>query len=370
MEGETQRIARLTPLTQVLGHIDATVRAVEPRRMATAQAVGRILAEDVINAAAVPAGPRALRDGFAVTADATSDASSYAPVSLTPPLRVDVGDALPAGTDAVASLDVVVERDGQFALIAPVAPGDGVLAAGADIGAGTTLLRAGSIVRAADAAALMAAGIVGVAVRELRICVVPARPEHDAVVAAVVDLIGSALAAAGGVARRGAGGLVLAAFGDQDSDAVIIIGGTGSGHNDTSVRALATAGRVEVHGVALTPGETAAFGMIGQRPVLLVPGRLDAALAVWLTLGRHLLARLSGRVEDEPGTKAVLTRKHASPLGLTEVVPVRAHGGKAEPIAAGYWPLSAILHVNGWILVPADSEGYPAGAEVVLRPWP
>ena len=145
MEGETQRIARLTPLTQVLGHIDATVRAVEPRRMATAQAVGRILAEDVINAAAVPAGPRALRDGFAVTADATSDASSYAPVSLTPPLRVDVGDALPAGTDAVASLDVVVERDGQFALIAPVAPGDGVLAAGADIGAGTTLLRAGSI---------------------------------------------------------------------------------------------------------------------------------------------------------------------------------------------------------------------------------
>jgi len=370
MAGGTQRIARLTPLTEVLGRIDATVGAVPPRRIATAQAVGRVLAEDVINAVAVPANARALRDGFAVTADATSDASSYAPVSLMPPRRVDAGEVLPAGTDAVAPLDIVVERAGQFAVIAPVAPGDGVLAAGMDIGAGTTLLRAGSIVRAADAGALMAAGIAGVAVRELRISVVPARPEHDAVVAAAVDLIGSALAAAGGVARRGAGGLVLAAFGDQDSDAVIVIGGTGSGHNDTSVRALATAGRVEVHGVALTPGETAAFGMIGQRPVLIAPGRLDAVLAVWLTLGRHLLTRLSGRSEEPAGLPAVLARKHASPLGLAEVVPVRVNGRQADPIGSGYWPLSAILRVNGWILVPAESEGYPAGAEVVLRPWP
>src|SRR5262245_30741624 len=154
MAGGTQRIARLTPLTEVLGRIDATVGAVPPRRIATAQAVGRVLAEDVINAVAVPANARALRDGFAVTADATSDASSYAPVSLMPPRRVDAGEVLPAGTDAVAPLDIVVERAGQFAVIAPVAPGDGVLAAGMDIGAGTTLLRAGSIVRAADAGAL------------------------------------------------------------------------------------------------------------------------------------------------------------------------------------------------------------------------
>src|SRR5690349_7855064 len=122
MAGETQRIARLTPLTQVLGRIDATVGVVAPRRVATARAIGRILAEDVTGATGVPADTRALRDGFAVVADATSDASSYAPVSLMPPLRVDVGDVLPGGADAVAPLDVVVERNGQFAVIAPVAP--------------------------------------------------------------------------------------------------------------------------------------------------------------------------------------------------------------------------------------------------------
>src|SRR5262245_50272947 len=124
MEGETQRIARLTPLTEVLGRIDAVVGAVAPRRMAMTRAVGRVLAEDVIGATAVPADARALRDGFAVAADATSDASAYAPVSLLPLQRVDMGDALPTGTDAVAPLDIVVERDGQFSVIAPIAPGE------------------------------------------------------------------------------------------------------------------------------------------------------------------------------------------------------------------------------------------------------
>src|SRR5262245_18108809 len=230
MEGETQRIARLTPLTEVLGRIDATVGAVAPRRMATARSVGRVLAEDVIGAAAVPAGARALRDGFAVMADATSDASSYAPVSLMPPRRVDVGDALPAGTDAVTPLDIVVERDGQFSVIEPVAPGDCVLDAGADIGAGATLRRAGSPVRAADAAALAAAGIGDISVREPRICVAPTRPAHDAIITAATELIAAAAAAKGGSPKRASD--LSSAFANQDADAIIIIGGTGLGRND------------------------------------------------------------------------------------------------------------------------------------------
>jgi molybdopterin biosynthesis enzyme len=110
--------------------------------------------------------------------------------------------------------------------------------------------------------------------------------------------------------------------------------------------------------------------MVGKKPVLLVPGRLDAALAVWVTLGRRLLSLLCGGVEELPATHAVLARKVASPLGFTEIVPLRCTDGKAEPIAFGYWPLSALAQADGWLLVPADSEGYPAGAEVVLRPWP
>jgi molybdopterin molybdotransferase len=367
-EHDPQQMTRLTPLAEVMARIDALVKPIAPRRIAIAAAVGRVLAEDVVVAAAVPASARVLRDGFAVAAEALSDASSYTPVQLAPTQRVDAGEALPAGTDAVAALDTVVERDGRFAAIAPVAPGDGALAAGSDVKAGTLLRRAGAVVRATDAAAFTAAWIAEVAVREPRVRLVPARAGHDPIITAAVELLASAVAAAGSVVRRSAD--VAAALADAEADAIIVVGGTGTGRNDMSMRALAAAGEIVVRGVALTPGETTAFGIIGQRPVLLVPGRLDAALAVWLTLGRHLLVRLTGGFDNGLGTLALLTRKHASPLGLAEVVPVHHRGDQAEPIASGYWPLQAMARANGWILVPGDSEGYPAGAEVVVRALP
>ena len=125
-----------------------------------------------------------------------------------------------------------------------------------------------------------------------------------------------------------------------------------------------------VYGIALSPGDTAAFASVGRRPVLALPGRLDAALAVWLAIGRRLLARLTAGTEEEPAAKARLARKVASPLGLAEVVPVRLRDGAAEPIASGYLSLATLAQADGWILVSPDSEGYPAGAEVVIRAWP
>jgi hypothetical protein len=37
---------------------------------------------------------------------------------------------------------------------------------------------------------------------------------------------------------------------------------------------------------------------------------------------------------------------------------------------AAAWPLAALAQANGWILINADNEGYPAQSEVVIRPWP
>jgi molybdopterin biosynthesis enzyme len=367
-DNDTQRIARLTPLVDVLARIEALVRPVEPRPVQRHAAVGRVLADNVVAPAGLPAAARALRDGFAVCAEVTSDASSYAPAPLMPPpLRVDVGDILPPGTDAVAPLDVVVARDGRHEVLGSVAPGEGVLAIDADIRAGTTLRRAGERLRAVDEAVMAADGIERVMVREPRVRLVQARAGRDTVLEAASAFIAQAITAAGGSVQSGE---LAAALGDASADAVIAIGGTGSGRNDTSVRTLARLGRVEMHGIALSPGETAAFGMVQARPVLLIPGRIDAALAVWLAIGRPLLARLSASSDEMPGATARLTRKVASPLGLTEVVPVRVRDGAAEPIASGYWPLAAIAEAEGWILVPPDSEGFPAGAEVVVKPWP
>src|SRR5262245_1289844 len=389
IEGETQRIARLTPVDDVVARIAAQVAPVAARQMEVAAAVGRVLAADVAASTSLPIAARALRDGFAVSSEAMADASPYVPVPLAAPSqRVDVGDVLPAGTDAVAPLDAVVARAGRFEAIAAVASGEGVLPAGADMGVGELLLRAGERLRSPDAAALAAAGIEQVAVRVPRIRVVPTRAAPDAMLDAACDLIARAIAADGGAAEREGGfqaasdvvvqrasGSVeasdlAAALADETVDAVVAVGGTGMGRGDASVRTLARLGRAEVHGVALTPGETAAFGFVGARPVLLVPGRLDAALALWLVVGRRVLARLCAGNEHAPAAAATLARKVVSPLGLMEVVPVRVRDAHAEPIASGYWPLRVIAQADGWILVSADCEGYAAGAEVMVRPWP
>jgi molybdopterin biosynthesis enzyme len=126
-----------------------------------------------------------------------------------------------------------------------------------------------------------------------------------------------------------------------------------------------------VHGIGLTPGETTAFGFAGTRPVLLLPGRLDAALAVWLTLGRRLLHRLAGgRTFDDPAETLTLARKLVSTVGLAEVVAVGRSGDAVEPLASKYLPFSALGRADGWVLVPPESEGYSAGARVSVRPWP
>jgi molybdopterin biosynthesis enzyme len=151
---------------------------------------------------------------------------------------------------------------------------------------------------------------------------------------------------------------------------VIGVGGTGSGRRDDAVQDLARAGKVEAHGIAVCPGETTAFGFVGKRPVLLVPGRLDAALTVWFLLGRHLAARLArGVIADTPVT-AILRRKVTSSIGMTELMAVRCVDGMAEPLGAGYLSLTALARSDGWIVVGADSEGFAAGREVAVHRWP
>lgn len=370
-EPENQRITRLTRLADVLALVSTSVAAVAPRSAALAGALNRILAEDVIAKGDQPAEPRALRDGYAVRVEDVADAGPYAAMPLAhAPVRVDVGEALPPNTDTVVPLDAIRHQGTRFEAVAPATIGDGVLPRGADLRAGDVIAGAGWRLNDFNLAMLAMAGHTHVPVREPRIRLVKARAAADPVLDAAGDLLARALTARGCAVQRSAGDLADA-LADAAIDAVIAVGGTGAGRNDASVRTLNQHGRVIAHGIAISPGETAAFGMSGDRPVLLLPGRVDAAVAGWLTIGVSLIDRLSGSTDvADPFTKAVLARKVASPIGLVEVVPVRLVGGQAEPIASGYWSLAPLAATDGWILVPANSEGLPVGSEVVIRPWP
>jgi molybdopterin biosynthesis enzyme len=364
----SQRIARLTPLGDMLVRLDALTRPVIPHASEPSAALGRTLAQDIVVEAAIPAATRALRDGWAVASDLTADAGGYAPAPLPSALRVDVGDLLPPGTDAVAPLDAVTIRGDLAQALAPVAPGEGVLSAGGDAADGAALMRMGRRLDRLHVALLAAAGVTAVHVRVPRLRLVRARPQADAMIDAAIACIAAAATGMGGDVVTGEE--LADALADMDADAIVVVGGTGCGRNDTTVRTLASVGEVHAHGIAFLPGETTAFATVRGRPVLALPGRLDAALAAWHVLGEAMLVRLAASLEPARLRTSKLTHKVASPIGFSELVPVRCQDFSATPIASGYVPLSALAQANGWIFVAPDSEGYPAETEVVVRPWP
>jgi len=91
-----QRIARLTPLADVLRQIEARAAPAAPRNLETGAALGRVLAEDVVIKSPIPAAALALRDGWAVQSDFTTDAGPYAPAPLASAKRVEAGEPSPA----------------------------------------------------------------------------------------------------------------------------------------------------------------------------------------------------------------------------------------------------------------------------------
>ena len=369
-----QRLSRLAPLEEIYARIDALAKPVTLRELPVGQAVGLVLGKDATVSASVPPRAIALCDGFAVASDRVIDAGPYAPVLLEPaPAWIESGDPLPAGADAVLPPDAVASSNGVAEVLAAASPGENVLPAGMDASALAPLRRAGERLRPTDVAALRAAGIDRVWTRAPRIRIVRAHPQADDARDFVGVLIADAVKSEGGQASSAwapSAPDLERQLGDDACDAVVAIGGTGMGKGDASVKTLARLGRLDIHGMGIRPGDRAALGTVAARPVLLLSGRLDAALAAWLLVGRHLQARLAGRVPNEATVPVTLCRKITSTIGLAEMIPVGACEGGVEPLASGYFPLQSLARAAGWIFVSPESEGFPPGATVELRPFP
>ncbi|KAA3633540.1 MAG: hypothetical protein DWQ08_01770 [Proteobacteria bacterium] len=151
------------------------------------------------------------------------------------------------------------------------------------------------------------------------------------------------------------------------ADAVIGIGGTGQGWNDEAVDVLVAVGEIAFHGIGLHPGETTAVGYVEGRPVVLLPGMPLAAFVGADLIAARLVRRLSGASGERfrATWRGVLTRKVSSRLGRVEICRVRCEGDLVEPIAvADGSTLATAVRADGFIAIPASSEGVGAGEEV------
>lgn len=345
-------------------------------------AAGRVLASPIRVSGDHPGVPIAAVDGFALGAGETVGASDYNPLPFrvgetgaaragsSSALPVTSGQALPEGADTVIPLEETDLRGTTLEIYAPLAAGENIVAPGREARSGETLLDAGRVLRAADAALLIELGFATVpVVGRPRVTVIVVR--HD-VRDASGTLIRTLVAMDGGIAgdpvypdRRG----LADALADADADLVLVIGGSGLGPNDGAADALAAAGEVVFRGVAINPGETTTIGRVRDAPVVVLPGPPLAALVGYDLVAGRVVRRLAGRDPAPPyGTRRMpLARKIASGLGRLECCRVRVSRDSAEPLAVSdNRTLSTAVRADGFVLVPEQSEGFAEGAEVTV----
>jgi molybdopterin molybdotransferase len=391
-----------TEVSAVWQLLDARVRALPAEAVELSQAAGRVLAADVTAEVAVPAFDRAAMDGYALRGEETFGCDAYNPLEFAivgesfparpfagrvqpgQAVRIMTGAPLPDGADAVLQAEAAEEvaSEARLRVREPVPPGRHVGRRGEDIAPGLVVLHAGRVLRPQDVAVLASLGATPVQmVRRPTVAVLVtgdellpcgSRPEGFK----IVDSNSVMLAA---LVRRD-GGLpsetrlipdryetIKVALLAATEDVMLVSGGSSVGLEDHAPRIVAEVGELAVHGVALRPASPTGLGFFGDRPVFLLPGNPVSCLCAYDLFASRAVRGLGGRDRGLPyrSCRLPLARKIVSMVGRVDYARVRIHAGQVEPLAvSGASILSSTTRADGFVLVPADLEGYAPGEEV------
>jgi putative molybdopterin biosynthesis protein len=377
-----------------------------------ADALGRVLAEDVRSDVDVPGFDRSNMDGFAVRAADTFGASEEEPVVLllntetiptgvAPQQEVAPGAAttiatggmLPRGADAVVPVehtDPGTDEQGTATVIVrhPRVPGAAVSYAGTDMGAGETVLFAGTKLTSRETGVLAAVGRASVPVHQRpRVAIIstgdeivqPGEPMRPGL---VHDSNGRILADA--VTELGGEPHFLGAFRDDvdalrgalaeglaSADMVLLSGGTSKGEGDLNgivVDELEPG--IIVHGVALKPGKPICLAAQGARPVVVLPGFPTSAIFTFHEFVAPVVRGMAGLAEDRREVRrarlAVQTNSERGRLEYLLVGLVERGDGElaAYPMGKGSGSVTSFSRADGFVRIGRNTEIVEADAPV------
>lgn len=359
-------------------------------------ALGRVLAEDVVSPLDVPGFDRSTVDGYAVRAEDTFTADETKPVTLKLKGRVEAGHYLeqevsageavevstgapiPRGANAVVMVEHTMEDDGVIQVLRSASPGENITPTGSDISIGEVILRRGSTLTYREIGVLAALGRSQVKVyAKPKVAILStgdelANPGSTLKNFQVYDVNSYSLFAA--VLETGCTPIMMGVVGDSEvefksslmkalagSDVVVTSGSTSAGFGDMMYRVLEELepGSILIHGLSVKPGKPTVVARVRGKPVFGLPGYPASAMTIFNVLVKPYLASLS-RVETAEGNvvKARFAVKLVKAVGRREFMPVhviKEMDGEliAYPILKGSGAVTSFSLADGYIDVPA-----------------
>jgi molybdenum cofactor synthesis domain-containing protein len=396
----------MIPVNEAIRIVKEQTRQLPAERVALSDAMGRVLAEDVIADSDLPPFDRAQMDGYAVRAADTEGAPPrrlrivgesaagrgwHQEMHAGEAVRIMTGAPVPAGADSVQKVEVTRELEGgEFVEVAEAARhGQFIVKRASEVRAGETVLRAGEEINAAMMAALASFGYanahvgqrprVAVLATGTELVAVDAKPDADQIRDSNSYSLGAYAALAGAEVER----LPLAGDDPQllkreieeaasRSDALILSGGVSMGVYDFTKAALRALGaEIFFERVSLRPGKPTVFARIGRTLVFGLPGNPVSVSVTFNLFARTALRAMQGAREAAMKEEwAVLARNVKGSIERASYLPASLDTDedghlRAEPLKwGGSSDFVAFARATALIIVPEGMQADDKGTRV------
>ena len=395
---------QLLPVADAVARILQRAGVLAPRVVHLREAVGLVLATDVVSEVNLPGFDNSAMDGYAVSASDVAAARPGHPVALRlagevaagsvftgrvepgTAVRIMTGAPIPAGADTVVEVEDAVV-DGDIVLLGRAAEtGRSFRLTGSDLRSGDLALKGGTFLGPAQVALLAAVGAASVwCFPRPRVAVVATGDElvdagRPLGPGQVYDIVTPGMRAA----VEMAGGEVLpvrravdtaddvrrALREAAEADVVLSVAGVSMGAHDLVRPAVEELGRIDFWRVAMRPGKPLAVGEVLGKPFVGLPGNPVSALVGFEVFVLPLLLAMSSRSGwARPRAQARLAVGIDTPVGLRTYVRAKLErtsaGWTAHPLEAqGSHQLRALALADSLLDIPADARLLEAGAMV------
>jgi molybdopterin molybdotransferase len=394
----------------------ARIARLEPQRVDALEALGCVLASDVVSDIDVAPFDNSAMDGYAVRAADTAGASDEAPAVLRvvdhiaagamPACSVAPGEAsrimtgapVPTGADAIVMVEHTIGLEnggstgGTVAIGRPATAGDHIRLRAEDVRVGEVVLREGEVVGPAAAGLLAAVGAAFVDVyRRPVVAIVSTGDELVGVTdtpgpgqirnSNSYSLAAQVLAAGGipamlGIVRDTEEATRAVLERAPEFDLMVTTGGVSMGDFDVVKDVLEQIGEMDFWKVAMRPGAPQTYGTIGGTPFFGLPGNPTSTMVGFELFVRPAIRKMRGFADlERPRTFAKLAEEirkkpdrryfmrgrieRAEPAVLGEQgYAVRLSGRQSSAM------LTAMHHANCLISLPEGESSFAAGSIV------